>query len=279
MFLRKQNQGGKPGGWILGSIFLVAFLACIFYFSDVIFAQEQVNIIVIKIMGVNPSKVQGQKLILKTHLPKEVTPEDVLDKGDLEISYDTEKSAYYVYGEYELGPEETIEREVEINNIWQIPVREIESLRIKSAETVALLENTEFKEKADFLRDSIEAKLSEIENRQKITAINPQKHISNFRDNVTLLEAAKRDLMLSRAFVSQVKVLPTLTIWKLFFIVVIVLLVLASSFYFFWLKQSKSVAPTVIGGSAKDDITLEQHTEEEQAEVSADDIEKLMDDQ
>jgi len=275
MFLRKQNQGGKPGGWILGSIFLVAFLACIFYFSDVIFAQEQVKTIVIKIMGVNPSKEQGQKLTIKTHLPKEVTPEDVLDKGDLEISYDTEKSAYYVYGEYELGPEETIEREVEIRNIWQIPVREIESLRIKSAETVELLENTEFKEKADFLRNSIEAKLSEI----KITAINPQKHISNFRDNVALLEAAKRDLMLSRAFVSQVKVLPTLTIWKLFFIVVIVLLVLAASFYFFWLKQSKGATPIVIGGAAKDDITLKQHTEEEQIEVSADDIEKLMDDQ
>ncbi|MFH1460000.1 MAG: hypothetical protein ABIG64_06475 [Candidatus Omnitrophota bacterium] len=276
MFLRNKKHRGKRGKYIFTGIFILAFMLGSFYLTDSVFTQEGINNVVIKIIGVNPSKTQSQKLTLRTHLPEEVTPEDIMDKEDLEISYDTEKSAYYVYGEYELGPEETIEREVEIKNIWHIPEVEIESIRLKTDETVELLENTEFKEKADFLKKSIEDKLSEIEKRQKVTATNPQKHISDFRDNKKLLEAAKKDLMLARTFVSQVKVLPTMTIWKLFFIVVIILLILSSGFYFFWFRQSRSSQPSVLTGSAREDITLEQHKEKEKKEVSADDIEKMM---
>ncbi|MFH2137741.1 MAG: hypothetical protein ABII88_04460 [Candidatus Omnitrophota bacterium] len=259
-------------------IFIVLFFCCVIF----IFAQEAQANITLKVLGVNPSKTQTQIVTLKAYLPKEVTPIDVMDKGDLSMTYDTQQGAYFVFGEYELKPEESVEREVVIKDIWIVPDAEIDNLRSEIDKTIELIQNTEFEDRANFLKDSIESKLDRIINKQKASAANPQSHISEYRDNLDLLDAAKQDLMLARSFLTQAKRLPSITIWKLFFFIVGFLAVLAGSLYFIWANQAKAMkenaqqTETSAKTNEDDGLTPEQHTAAEAKEVSAEDIEDLM---
>jgi len=225
--------------WIVG-IFLIG----------TVFAQDT---IVLKILGINPSKENKQKVVLKAYLPEEVKPEDIIDKSDLEIFYDPQKGSYYVYGEYELQPQETIERKVEIKDIWTVPQEEIDTLRSEAKKTLRLLENTDFKERANFLMENINSKLNEIIRRQKIPAVNPQTHISNYRDNLKLLESVKNDLLLARSLLAQARGIPSVTIWKVFLIVIAFLAVLGLSLYLIWQRQLK-----VITASGEEEISKEE---------------------
>ncbi|RKY37477.1 MAG: hypothetical protein DRP78_01015 [Candidatus Omnitrophota bacterium] len=197
--------------------------------------------IVLKVVGISSSKTKVQKIVLKSYLPKEITPEDIIDKDDLDLLYDTQQSAYYVYGEYDLSPGESVEREVEMKDIWGISEARIVSLQAEADKTVELLKGTSFAERALFLRDSIKEKLDKIVQREKIAALNPQRHISDYRSNVELLETAQKDLILARSFLSQVSSLPPVAIWKVFFVVIGILFLLSIILYLSWYRQSMVV--------------------------------------
>ena len=50
-----------------------------------------------RIIAVNPSKVKTQNAKVKTYLPVEVRPKDIVDTGVLGLEYDHEMDCYYVY--------------------------------------------------------------------------------------------------------------------------------------------------------------------------------------
>jgi len=219
-------------------------LWCFFVFLTLYFcawAPEVHANIVLKLIAVNPSKDQTQKVPVKAYMPKETRIEDIIDKGDLDVAYDTQQGSYYVYGEYELKPGELLEKDIEIRDVWVIPENEIESVRADVRKTSELLKNTDFKDRATFLKDSVETKLDQIIERQKAPPANPEQHISQFRDNRTMLEDAKKDLALARTMLSQVKPLSSAIIWRLIVGIVIFLGILAGSFYIIWHKQLKTI--------------------------------------
>ena len=218
----------------LKSFVLIIFLGILL--SAAIEAQAA---IVLKVIAVNPSKDQPQKAQVKAYLPKEVKPEDIVDKADLEAIYDTQQGSYYVYGEYELKPGEMLEKEIEINDIWTIPLAEIESLRIEAIKISSMLKDTEFAERVSFLKFNIESKLNQIIEAQKDSPANPEKHISGYRDNMRTLESVKADLALARSLLTQAKPMPTVVLWRLIMAIVIFLGLLGASFYFIWQKQAK----------------------------------------
>ena len=43
----------------------------------------------LKVMAINPSKDEAQPAEIRAYLPREVQPEDILEKGDLELAYDS----------------------------------------------------------------------------------------------------------------------------------------------------------------------------------------------
>lgn len=236
--------------------------------------------IIIRLMGANPSKESPQKIELKTYLPKEVEPEHVLSRDDLQLNYDTQQGAYYVFGEYDLAPGGVIEREVELKDIWQISTRELDSLREETLRTTQLLEHTQFQERAVFLKQSIDDKLDEINHRQQVAAVNPQKHISDYRENMDFLESAKTDLLLARSLLAQVKPISSLAIWKIFLGVAAFLGFLGIGFYFLWQRQIKTIDQVSYQAqapqSADADILPDQKSEAEEKKFSAEDIEKMM---
>lgn len=211
------------------------------FFSFCLLPVESEASIVLKIMAVNPSNEQVQTVPVKAYLPKEIKPEDIVDKSDLEIVYDTQQGSYYVYGEYMLKPSGVVEKEIELRDIWLIPNTEVESLRLEVIKMEAVLKNTEFAERIAFLKNSIEYKLNQIIENQKSSPPNHERHISDYRENLKVLEAVKADLVLARSLLSQVKPLPYAVVWKVIVAIVIFLGVLGISFYFIWQRQVKTI--------------------------------------
>jgi len=215
--------------------------AALFLFPDVFgIAAEQGNVI-IKLVAVNPSKGQTQKVTLKAYLPKEAKPDDVVDMADLTATYDTQQGSYFVSGEYEIKPGEFLERDVEIKDIWVVPDKEISQLRQEVAQVRELLKNTDYAERIDFLKTSVDNKLNQIIESQLNAPINPERHISNYRDNLKTMDIVKQDMVLARSLLSQGKGLPTTAVWKLIFAIIIFLAFLGISFYVIWQKQLKLI--------------------------------------
>jgi hypothetical protein len=264
----------------LAAISVIVFCSLLFALCSLLFIPRAEAGIVLKIMGVNPSPTQRQKVVLKAYLPKEVKLEHIIDRGDLNVIYDAEEGAYYVYGEYEVGPKDVVEREVEIEDIWSIPQNELEGLQKEVSQTLSLLEKTEFKERVAFLKESMETKLNEIINNQKVPAVNPQRHISNYRSNLKLLEGVKSDLMLARSLLAQAKPIPSITIWIVFFAIVGFLGVLGLVFYFIWNKQVKEISYVGLESPTKseeEEIEVKARGGQgEEREIGAEDIEKIM---
>jgi hypothetical protein len=131
-----------------------------------------------------------------------------------------------------------------MKDIWTVSATDMESLRQETDKTMKLLESTDFRDRANFLKQSIESKLQQIEESQKVSAVNPERHISLYRDNVRLVEAIKADLVVARSLLAQAKPIPPVAVWRLIMIIVAFLGVIGFSSYFIWQMQSKPVSST-----------------------------------
>jgi len=252
-------------------------LAMFYFFA---FPAEIYANVILKLVAANPSKGQTQKVMLKAYLPKEIKPEDVVDKEDLDIAYDTQQGSYYVFKEYEIKPGEFLEKDVELKDVWAIPEREIISIRQESAKMRDLLKETDLAERIDFLKNSIDSKLDQIMENQLNAPANPERHISNYRDNLKMMESVKQDMVLARSFLAQGRGLPTATIWKLLFAVITFLGLLGASFYFIWHKQLKSIITDTLMGEetkkAQAEISAEAHKAEKETRPGPKNIEDIL---
>jgi len=88
--------------------------------------------IVVRAIIVNPSTAIKRSVPFKTYLPKEIRPENIVDKGDLELAFDPAEGAYYVFKTYELDPKETVSVEVEMQDVWRIPQEELNRVRAEA---------------------------------------------------------------------------------------------------------------------------------------------------
>lgn len=240
---------------------ITVFLIFNLFLSFLMYSSPAYAGIVLRIVGVNPNDKLTQTVELKTYLPEEVEPDDVIEMGDLQIVYDTQKGAYYVFGEYSLKPNASITREIEIRDIWTIPDAALDGMRNDTDRTVDLLKSTPFGDRAIFIREGIEEKLNEIARRQKVVAGNPQKHIYNFRKNAEILESVKTDLILLKSMFGQSKPLPADVIWKVFIGIVGFLALIGFTLFLFWRKRINS--PTI---AALDDEPLPEEGESPEAQ-------------
>ncbi len=208
--------------------------------------------IVLKAMAFNPSKTEKQSVPIKVYLPKEVKPEHIIDKGDLEVGYDNQQGSYFVYGQYELMPGESVEREVEMMDVWMVPAAEIESMRSELDKTVKLLAETDFRERVNFLKENIERKLKMVEENQKAESVNPERHISLFRDNQRLMESAKEDLATARGLLAQAKPVPAAAVWRLILIIILFLGFIGIASYFIWQTQIKVISTPTFGEESRE---------------------------
>jgi len=198
--------------------------------------------IVIRALIVNPSEDMERSVPFKSYLPKEIKPENIVDQGDLDIAFDPAEGAYYVHKSYTLDPKETIQIEIELEDVWQVDGQEIALYRDEAKSLTQALMKTDYYERATYLQNSIESKLTQIEYRQRVINSNPGGYISDYRENVKLLESVKVDLAAAKSLITDPKAIAPMLTWKLIVAVVIFLGILGIIFFFVWQRQIKSLA-------------------------------------
>jgi len=211
--------------------------------------ETQANII-LKTVIVNPSKTKTQTALLKVYLPKEAANEDVVDLGDLEIDYDIEKGLYFVYQEYELKPGESINREIEIKDVWVIPEEDVGSLPTRAKELAERLRGTAYFDMAVTLQKDIESKAMDILERQKeAMVVPPQAHIGVYRKNIKILDLTNAKLTKLEKMAAELKITDITdspkderiyikATWKLIIAMIAALGILSFAFFIIWNRQA-----------------------------------------
>lgn len=217
-------------------LFFSLFL--IFWFLS---AVAEANIVV-RATVANPSPTERRTVPFKSYLPKEIKPENIVEMGDLNIAYDTKESAYYLYKDYDLAPRESVLVEIELEDVWKIPQDELASIRSEADRVVKLLQDTDYADRANYLRESIMRKLDEIEYKQEVVNPNPGGYISDYRDNLKLLDEVKSDLQAAKTLMTEAKQIYPAVTWKLIIAVVVFLGVLGGVFFIIWSKQIKTIS-------------------------------------
>lgn len=216
----------------------------LWFFGSLVFIPiTEAGSITLRVIAVNPSEEISQTVPIKVYLPMEVKPEDIIYREDLGVAYDTQQGSYYVFGEYELKPQEVLEKEIEINDIWLIEESRLVSLRKEAKDIFSAFEKTGFAQKAELLYKGIEKKLNEIEEIHKIPANSPTQHISDYRYALSLLNSAENDLVSAKTLLAEVGP-PGLTklTWKLIVFIIVFLGILGLGFYIIWQRQSKLIS-------------------------------------
>ncbi len=231
----------EKDGMVKKSLMITLFFTALL----LVFSQAASASISLRVLVANPSKESKQKIPVKVLLPKEIKPEDILDAGDLEVGYDTGEGAYFVFGDVELGPGQTLDKEIELRDIWLIPEEEVTSIRSEADKLFEILKRTEYYERANYLKNSIAQRLDEIVESQKNTPANPEEHISNYRNNLTALNEVKTDLALAKNLLAKAGPLSAVKLWKIVLVVIIFLGLVGGSFYLIWVRQAHRIASEI----------------------------------
>lgn len=148
--------------------------------------------IVLKAEITNPSTSLTQTVVFSQKLPREVKPEHIIQTDGLKVEYDSAEEAYFLNGEFRLGPRETIVKSVKIKNIWQIADSEIESLKTGAVQAVDFLKGSSYFAQGSMLANDIDTRLDSIVEKQS-QAVTPEEYITVYRENLADLEIARKN--------------------------------------------------------------------------------------
>ena len=151
--------------------------------------------VTMSVVAVNPSADRTQVVPVKIELPQEITPKDILDSGELQLEYDEDRQAYYVYKEsVALAPRETRVFEVSVRDVWFIPKNELNALRDYTSLVMERLQKTSYAATAKALADNILKRLNAIDATQNDDSLSRKSRIGAYRHHLQAIAAIKEDL-------------------------------------------------------------------------------------
>ena len=209
----------------------------------------------LSVIAVNPSDVKTQTVQIKTYLPKEITPDMIIDASGLDIEFDSEQSMYYVYkDEVKLNPAETKTFNIELKDAWIIPQGRLDSLKVQTESIVTRLEGSQFYESAQLLGETIYEVLDTVTVTQDDDTVSRKSHIGIYRNNLKIVNQVKEDIdrlekqlvvasSLPKPDVLEASELKTespteSTSWMIIFIIMLFIGMLAGVFFFTWQTQA-----------------------------------------
>lgn len=210
--------------------------------------------VTMRVVAVNPSIEKTRSVPVRIDLPQEVRPSDILDKGEMDVEYDTERSLYYVHkDDVQLAPKQTKVFEVIVRDVWMIPDDELDGLKSHTQLLLQRLENSEYYPFAKQLGGSIVGRLDAIRQMQSDESIGRKQRIGGFRTNQQTLAVVKEDLARMEKLLSFTGGPPvpemmeesalksdapsTTTTWLVIFLVIIFMGLLAGQFFFTWQRR------------------------------------------
>ncbi len=151
--------------------------------------------VVLKIRVENPSKTEAQKVPIKVYLPKEVNPKtDIMDLGGFKLNYDAATGTYYVHGEVPLGPGESVDKVVEMKDVWVQSEEDLSAMLEEAKEAAGQLEGTPYEEEGEALVSEVKKKIEQILKQQEETANNPGERIRTFRQGVQSIDSVEQNI-------------------------------------------------------------------------------------
>ena len=252
-------------------------------FSDepVIKTWYESGSVILKVLIANPSKTLTRKVPFKYYLPKEVKKDHIMDKEDLDLGYDTQQSLYYVYKDVELKPNESRRLYVEIEDIWVIDGKEIVSLKQQAQKFSDALVKGPYAERSGFLKKEIDRRLDDITRKQnEAVMVNPEEHISTYRENIKVLAAVKEDILELERLANRVMRVAPMATWKMIIAIIGFLAVLSIGFFIFWQSKLKDVNTLTSDASSQpkaEEKPIEaENREHDEQKVDIDDIKKKL---
>jgi hypothetical protein len=198
---------------------------------------------------VNPSSTKSQQAVLKAYLPVESKPEDIINLGDLSVSYDVQENLYYIYKEITLAPGEMVKRQIELRDVWVISEKELTASIDRMDEMLQDLKGSFYYDRAVVIKESIQTRIDQILEAQKkaLTAL-PDVHIGAYRANMKVFNTIKDDLSKVEALLLQAKPAVGLafnkvfvkTSWWIILSVILFLALLSFGLFIVWHKQAKT---------------------------------------
>ncbi len=150
--------------------------------------------IILKILVVNPSQTESQTIPVNVNLPKEVNPKDIIDLGDLTLNYDAETGMYSVHAEVALGPGESVNKFVEMKDVWVHTEEQLSSFLNEAKEAAKQLEGTPYAEEGTAIVSEVQQKIEEILRRQEEAAENPGEHIRAYRQAISAIASVEQNI-------------------------------------------------------------------------------------
>lgn len=175
----------------LGVVLLTLFSAfSVFIFQNHAWAAS----VIMKMQVENPSKTDGQTVPVKVYLPKEVSPKDILDLGDLKLDYDPETGMYYVHNSVDLEPGQSKVKQVEMADVWVFTEEQLNSFVNQAKQIASELADTPYAAEAAALVVGIDERVQGILKRQEETADRPSEHIRAYRQGISLINTIRQDV-------------------------------------------------------------------------------------
>lgn len=122
--------------------------------------------VVLKMLILNPSETQSRTVEFEQYLPKEFSPEYVIDKGDLAIDHDQDRGLWYVHKDVVLEPGASVTKMIEVKDVWQISDERILALSDQAEELMKPLEGTSYFAQAVTLKTDTDRLLNSISRKQ-----------------------------------------------------------------------------------------------------------------
>ncbi|MFH1767791.1 MAG: hypothetical protein ABH858_01340 [Candidatus Omnitrophota bacterium] len=209
------------------------------------------------------------KVPLRYYLPKEVTPEEVIDKGRFDIKYDYQKEQFYLTAEESFKPKELKQFSIKLKNIWYFPEEIIERYGVEADKLNDKISETDFAAIGEILINEInrhkeailssQAKALSVEESIHVYSINKDR-VAAIKDSLDKLRQLlvkkdeskaqaqpKEEAFERRNVIKDVKFLQQLTelsknffqlkgrtVWQIIFLLVIFVIGLTTFFYGVW---------------------------------------------
>ena len=241
---------------------LLSLLALCLVWGGAVQAEESV---IFKILAVNPSDTETKQVTIRGVLPPEVKAESVLDPDGLEVEYDSQAGAYVVTGTVSLEPKRSVIKNILIADVWVVPEESFARLEDEVGEIMKKLAGTSFAERGQLMANAITRRLTELRAHQQLPFLNPEQHISRYREDLTALQMVESELVSLRQLMVMAALEPAtqavlpgggteassagagqergslsiLTTWRLIFIILALLGLVSLSFFLVWQRQLK----------------------------------------
>lgn len=244
--------------------------------------------LVMKVLIVNPSETDVKEFDIRNPLPPEVKPEHVLDADGLKVDYDSQAGTYLLIGTVTLKAKESLTKRIVLEDVWVLAPGRLSGLRGEMEDILAKLEHTPYAERGELLGQAIARQLNDIAASQDQPFLNPQQHITQYREDMKRVQMVESDLTSLRQLMVMAALNPSegspllpaaastdsgsaqrdglsvLTTWRLIFLILGLLGFVSVSFFVIWHRQlrlqlakqagqeqGQAVRPSLVSGNGK----------------------------